>query len=305
MTRGAFALAATLAIFACAPVDAAELRAGEARLSLLLTDPAIDEISGLAASRRHADILWTHNDSGNTAEIHAVHTARGRVASVRTVGARNIDWEDIALYEDAGRHWLIIADTGDNGGIRDELQLHFLPEPDTLADGEVQAARTLRFTWPDGARDCEAMAVDVEHRAIYLVSKKRVPPELFRLPLDGDSSAGPLVAEKVGLIPHIAQPTQRDLERNPVFGRYRAQITSMDISPNGRMLAVLNYLQARVYVRVPGEPWAEALKRPPVEARFPWMAQAEGIAFAADNASLWVGTERLPAPLIQIPLRAE
>jgi hypothetical protein len=111
-------------------VDAAELRAGEARLSLLLTDPAIDEISGLAASRRHADILWTHNDSGNTAEIHAVHTARGRVASrAHQVGARNIDWEDIALYEDAGRHWLIIADTGDNGGIRDELSCTSSPNP--------------------------------------------------------------------------------------------------------------------------------------------------------------------------------
>ncbi len=284
------------------PTAAVELRAGDARLSLLLTDPAIDEISGLAASRRHADILWTHNDSGNTAEVHAIHTVRGRVASFRLANARNIDWEDIALFEEDGRHWLVIADTGDNGGIREVLDLHFVPEPDTLAEGELQVLRTLRFRWPDGARDCEAMAVDLQHRAIYLVSKKRVPPELFRLPLDGDSSAGPLVAEKVGLVQHVSQPTQRDLERNPVFGRYRAQITGMDISPNGRMLAVLNYLQARIYIRHPDEPWADALARPPIEARFPWMAQAEGIAFAADGGSLWIGTERLPAPLIQIPL---
>lgn len=302
MIARAWWLAAALLVPGCGA--AVELRAGEARLSLLLTDPAIDEISGLAASRRHPDILWTHNDSGNAAEIHAVHTVRGRVATFKVADARNIDWEDIALYEDGDRHWLVLSDTGDNGGIREVLQLHFIPEPETVEDGSVRVERTLRFSWPDGARDCEAMAIDVERRGIYLVSKKRVPPELFRLPLDGDSTDAPLVAEKVGLVQHISQPTQRDLERNPVFGRYRAQVTGMDISPNGRMLAVLNYLQARIYVRNPGEAWADALARAPIEARFPWMAQAEGITFAADNASLWVGTERLPAPLIQIPLEA-
>lgn len=283
----------------------ATLRVGEARLAGIITDAAVDEVSGLAASRRHPGILWAHNDSGNTAEIHALDRSAQRRASVAISNVRNIDWEDIAAFRDAGRDWLLIADVGDNGGIRQELQLHIVPEPESLEDGSIEAVRTIRFVWPDGARDCEAVAVDIAERAIYLVSKKRVPPELFRLPLDGDSSAAPLVAEKVGAIQHISQPSARDLSRNPVYGRYRAQITGMDISPNGRMLAVLNYLQARIYIRAPGEPWSEAVRRPPVDAPFPWVAQAEAIAFSAEGDALWVGSEILPAPLLEIPLSAD
>lgn len=297
-------LASCLLLLAAA-LPAFSPQVGEARLAGLVTDAAVDEISGLAASHRHDGILWAHNDSGNPAEIFAIDTRGERRATFVLSNARNIDWEDMALYRDGDRDWLLIADVGDNGGVRRELSLHFVPEPDRIEDGEVAAERSLRFVWPDGARDCEAVAVDIAERAIYLVSKKRVPPELFRLPLDGDSSAAPLVAERVGPIAHISQPTEADLERNPVYGRYRAQITAMDISPDGRMLAILNYLQARLYLRAPGESWREAVQRRPVDVPFPWVAQAEAIAFSADGRSLWIGSEILPAPLLEIPLGSE
>ncbi len=275
------------------------------RLAGLVTAAAVDEISGLAASRQHPGILWVHNDSGNPAELYALDESAELRATLQIEGARNIDWEDLALFEDGGRHWLLIADTGDNGGLRHEAQLHFVAEPESIADGTSVAARTLRFSWPNGARDCEAMAVDVGERAIYLISKKRVPPELYRLPLDADSSAGPVVAERVGQLQHISQPSARDLARNPVYGRYRAQITAMDISRDGRQMAVLNYLQARIYARRQGESWTEAIARKPRDLPFPWTAQAEAIGFAADGRSLWLGSEILPAPLLQILLRSD
>jgi len=302
-----WALLCVLSALVSSPSIAASPRAlapGQARLAGLITDSAIAEVSGLAASNVHPGILWTHNDSGNSADIYAIDAQANRRARVRIDNAANFDWEDMASYRDGDKRWLLIADSGDNGGVRKELQLYFVPEPLELIDGAASAARTMRFVWPDGARDCEAVGVDVQERAIYLISKKRVPPELYRLPLDGDSTAAPLVAERVSLLAHIAQPDTGDLQRNPVYGRYRAQISSMDISADGSKMAVLNYLHARIYTRLPSESWATAVMRQPVDLPFPWMTQAEAIAFSADANSLWIGSEILPAPLLQIPLSA-
>jgi hypothetical protein len=37
-----------------------------------ITAPTIDEASGLAVSRLNDNILWVHNDSGDTARIFAI-----------------------------------------------------------------------------------------------------------------------------------------------------------------------------------------------------------------------------------------
>ena len=280
------------------------LKPGQARLAGLVTDSAIAEMSGLAASNAHPSIFWTHNDSGGSADIYAIDTKANRRARVHIDNAVNFDWEDMGSFRDGDRNWLLIADTGDNGGVRKELQLYFVPEPPRLGEGSTSAARSLRFIWPDGARDCEAVGVDIKERAIYLIAKKRVPPELYRLPLDGDSTAAPLVAQRVALLSHIAQPDPGDLRRNPVYGRYRAQISSMDISADGSKMAVLNYLHARIYTRLPSETWATAVTRQPVDVPFPWITQAEAIAFSTDASSVWIGSEVLPAQLLQIPLTA-
>ena len=42
-----------------------------ARLAGLVMNRQLDEISGLAASHAHDDVLWAHNDSGNPARLSA------------------------------------------------------------------------------------------------------------------------------------------------------------------------------------------------------------------------------------------
>jgi hypothetical protein len=268
----------------------------------LLTDPELAEVSGLAASRAHPGVYWAHNDGDNSERLVALRADGSRVASVRVEGVRNIDWEDIDSFDLGGKHYLLVADTGDNGGIRKVLQLHVFEEPATLRDGAtVKPAWSIEFRWPDGARDCEASAVDVASGQVLLVSKKRVPPELFAVPLRPPAGDAPVVAQAVGVLHGIAQPSTQDLKQNPVYGRYRSQISGADLSPNGRVLAILNYHSVYLYVRKPGQAWGEALKdgAAPDELALPWLPQAEGIAFAPNGSSLLVGGEQLPSPLIR------
>ncbi len=262
----------------------------------LVTDGAIDEISGMAAARRHPGLYWVHNDSGNPAELHLIDERGQRQASVATPGAPNIDWEDMAAFRRDGKDYLLVADTGDNGGIRTSLVLHVFEEPGDLTRPAVHAW-SLPFRWPDGPRDCEAVAVDAVRGEVLLISKKRVPAELFRVSLD--PQAGEQTAELIGTLPGIEQPDDSDLSRSPIYGRYRAQITAADLSPNGRVLAVLNYRSVHFVVRGTDGDWQTALSSKLPHLTLPWMPQAEAIAFSADGRSLTIASEQLPSPIIR------
>jgi hypothetical protein len=213
-------------------------------------------------------------------------------------GATNVDWEDLDSFDLDGKHYLMVADTGDNGGIRKVLSLLVFEEPAHPRDGDAMSpAWTIRFHWPDGARDCEAAAVDPAKGEVLLISKKRVPPELFSVPLRRSSKE--VVARLLGTLPGIAQPNEADLRRNPVYGRYRSQISGADLSPNGRVLAVLNYRAVYLFVRKSGDAWSSVLQRPPATLNFPWLPQAEAIAFSLDGSQLMIGGEQRPSPLLR------
>ena len=264
----------------------------------VFTDPDLDEVSGMAASHAQPGRYWVQDDSGNGEKLMLIEGDGSRVATVKVTGATNVDWEDLDSFDQDGRHYLLVADTGDNGGIRKQLSLYVFEEPAHPKDGDtIDPAWTIRFRWPDGARDCEATAVDPGKGEVLLISKKRVPPELFSVPLR--PSAGELTARLLGTLPGIVQPSEADLRRNPVYGRYRAQISGADLSPNGRVLAVLNYRALYFFVRQPGETWASVLKQTPGTLAYPWLPQAEAIAFSVDGSQLTIGGEQRPSPLLR------
>ena len=146
-------------------------------LSGLVTDERVAEISGMAASARHPGILWVHNDGDHDASLFALDESGKVRAELHIDDAVNIDWEDMARWEFEGRSYLVVADTGDNGGLRTELTLYAVEEPQALDHADLRAplAWRQRFRWPDGPRDCEAMTIDPESGDILLISKKRVP----------------------------------------------------------------------------------------------------------------------------------
>lgn len=261
------------------------------RLAGLLLDGELDETSGLAASRAHRNTLWLVEDGGNGAKLHAVSRRGRRLASFRVEGAANTDWEDLAGFDWQGRHYLLIADTGDNGGLRRTLLLHVIEEPAALADGGVvRPAWSIAFRWPDGARDCEAVAVDAARSEVLLVSKKRQPPELFALPLR--PGPGLQMARRIGRL-SVPAPSAED-------GRLGRQVTAADLSPDGRTLAVLTYARLLLYRRTGNEPWRATAASPPSAQPLPWLHQAEAVAWAADGRGLFASGEFSPAPLVYL-----
>jgi hypothetical protein len=290
------ALAALLAgLPACAPPALPF-----SRLAGLITTPQLDEASGLAASRAHPDALWTINDGGNPARLYAI-SPRGRLlARFDVAGAKNVDWEDLAAFDLGGRHYLLVADTGDNGGRRRDIALHVFEEPAQLRGGTLRPAWTLRARWPDGPRDCEAVAVDARAGQVLLVSKKRKPPELFVLPLQA-ARGRVLEPRRVGRLAGVPEADAGLQRSEPKLAALFDQVTAADLSPDGRTLAVLTYGSVLFYRRAAGEPWGEAVGRPPAEAHdVPLIPQAEALGWTAGGAGLYATGEFNPAPLFYL-----
>ena len=270
-----------------------------ARLAGLVTSRQLGEISGLAASHAHDGVLWAINDGGNPARLYAI-SRRGRLlARYEVEGADNQDWEDLASFELDGRRYLLLADTGDNGGRRRGFSLHVFEEPAELANGRLKPAWTIRARWPDGPRDCEAVAVDAAAGQVLLISKKRVPPELFSLPL-ADPRGAVVEARRIGRLAGVPQVGEELRRKDPKLAALFSQVTAADIAPNRRILAVLTYGSVLFYRRGEGESWAAATARTPEAHDIPPIPQAEALAWSAGGGGLYATGEFVPAPLFYL-----
>ena len=255
----------------------------------------LNELSGLTRSNTHEGVYWALNDGDNPSELIAIDSQAKTKAILEIEGIRNIDWEDLASFELNNENYLAIADTGDNGGIRSELFIHIIKEPTKLlAYSKASISRTIQFKWPDGPRDSEALVADVNRQQFLLISKKRVPAELFSLPFNAKNGDSPVL---LATLEGIAQPDEKTMNDKNDYGRYRAQITGADISPDGNWLVVLNYQQINFFYLPNGKIPKKLI--PKLSITLPWLPQAEGITFSLDGNTIMIGSEQSPTPLIR------
>lgn len=276
-----------------------------ARLSLAghVEADALDEISGMARSAREAGLYWVHNDSGDKARLHAIDGQGRYRGRLKLDDADNDDWEDLASFSLDGQPFLLVADIGNNEGRRSQGTLYVVAEPDLAADDRVSAKPAWRidFRYPDGPRDAEAVLVDATEQAVYLLSKRDLPPVLYRLPLrppDGQ----PVTAERLGPLPALPQPPRSDVEIAALSNDWYWQPTAMDAGPDDRFVVVLTYGAVYYFRREPGMSVVTALHSPPLRFRLRNIRNAEAIAANADGQQLFVTVEAPRAPLFRIDL---
>jgi hypothetical protein len=148
-------------------------------------DRALRETSGLAVSVRYPDVVWSHNDSGDDARVYALDRSGAVVARLDLEGIEARDWEAMdrgPCALDPGTECLYLADTGDNVRRRDVLVIHLVPEPDPYADLEtVSPEGSLRYLYPDGPRDAEAVAVAADGTVVIVTKGRAGEIRLFSI----------------------------------------------------------------------------------------------------------------------------
>ena len=205
----------------------------EAHRTGVFLDARVTESSGVAVSRRSPGVLWTHNDSGDPSYLFATDTTGAVRGTFSVTGARNIDWEDIALGPCEGSSCLYLADTGDNRERRGSVSVYRVPEPDLPADRPKRVrptarAHALTFRYPDGPHDVEAMWVSPAGD-VHLVTKGRSGPvRHYRISAAAWTSGRPVVPE---LVERLPLPVRSKLDL----------VTAAALSPDGRIVAVRTY----------------------------------------------------------------
>jgi len=254
-----------------------------------LANPKITEASGLASSRLYPEVLWVINDGGNDPLLYAVGIDGADLGTFRVEDADNYDWEALASFELQDTAYLLIADVGDNRAQRETSTLYVVEEPAITKiglsiDTVVRIQWRIRFTYEDGPRDCEAVAVDAVRRRVLLMSKRGLEPMLYELPLLPTEDDSIAIAHRLAVIPHFKIPT------------------AMDLSPDGLSAVVLTYKSAYLFFREQNEDWSNAFKKQPQRLRFLKLQQQEAVGFGFYGESVYITSEKVPAPLVRIDL---
>lgn len=166
-----------------------------------LQDPDIDELSGLAASRRFPGVLYGINDSGGAAVVFAIDPSGATVARLTLPRLDARDWEAIAPgWDSDGRPVLWIGDIGDNQSNQDRVRLVRISEPAELADQDVEW-QDYWIRYSDGPHNAEALLVDPRDGTISVATKGQGGEGgLYRaaMPL---RTTGDNTLERVGSVP--------------------------------------------------------------------------------------------------------
>ncbi len=145
----------------------------------LIEFAAINEASGIAASKKNINVLWTHNDSGDSARIFAMNN-NGEHLGVYTIeNAVNRDWEDISVGPgpDENENYIYIGEIGDNLAQYDLKYIYRIPEPvvdenQSPVNISLGSADVIKYRYPDDLRDAETIMLDPLTKDIYIVSKR-------------------------------------------------------------------------------------------------------------------------------------
>jgi len=278
------------AIHARTTVQPDDIQYGPGRRIATLANRTVNESSGLACSRRVDGLFWTHNDSGGDASLYLLDTRGRDLGSCALRGVLAYDWEDMASFRVGQKRYLLVADTGNNGLAAAVHMLYLVEEPPVDAERgvavkEVPVAQVIHFSYEDDYRNCEAVALDPTSRTFLLATKER-PSGCYvyalRWPENNPKKA--FTAQRIATL--------------KVPGA-----TGLDVSPDGLRAVVLTYGNAYEYRREAKETWAEGFSRPPRAIVLPKRVQGESICYGPDGKTLYLTSEQLPTPLLEVPAK--
>ncbi|MFG3406944.1 WD40 repeat domain-containing protein [Streptomyces sp. NPDC048142] len=271
--RAAAALAASLAALVPLFAGAGPAVADDGRpdRDFTIEDPRITESSGLAASRAHPGVYWTHNDSDDGPYVFAVDSRTGK--TLATITMRGVgeprDVEGISIGPDGD---LYVGDIGDNlDGAWSHVWIYRFPEPKTLRDATVTAVQ-YDVKYADGPRNAEALMVHPKTGRAYIASKNGDGGGLYEGPAKL-TTGSTNVFRRVDEVPWV---------------------TDGAFSPDGTRLVLRSYFSAREYAFENGRLGEDR----PVGA--PFQRQAESVTYTADGSALMFGSEGSRSEVVRV-----
>ncbi len=236
----------------------------------------LEEASGLVASEVNRGYFWTHNDSGNPAEVFLINDKAEIVMTCILPRVANRDWEEVALGPgpEDGKSYLYVGDIGDNLAQYPQKIIYRFAEP--LLSGKelvITEFDTLVFELSDGVRDTEAMMIDPRSKDLFIFSKREDSIRLYQIPypiVTGDTLMANL-------------KTKLPLDK----------IVAADISSDGNEVLIKDYDHIYYWKRAENQSISELLKTKPTELPYDREPQGESIAWQRDGEGFYTLSETM------------
>ncbi|WP_447635007.1 hypothetical protein [Flavobacterium microcysteis] len=192
---------------------------------------SLKEASAVAVSKV-SDLIWVAEDSGNKNKVYGLD-ADGKIAHAVTLeNAKNVDWEDLTTDEEGN---LYVGDFGNNDNIRKDLCIYKINAGDLKNETAVSPSK-IEFYYPE---------------------QKQFPPKKSELFYDAESffiyKGNFYIFTKNrskgfdGTVMLYKVPNQIGNHKAQLLGKFKAcdnyhkcAITSADISPDGKKIALLS-----------------------------------------------------------------
>lgn len=239
----------------------------------------LKEASGVEVSSA-SDLIWVLEDSGNKNNIYGLNSDGSIKQTIKIENAKNVDWEDLTS-DKVGN--LYIGDFGNNDNARKDLCIYKV-NSDNLKQDVATASQKISFYYPEQTEfppkksgllyDAESF---FEHNGnFYIFTKNR-----------SKGFDGSVFLYKI--------PNQEGNHKAQLLGTFQAcniykkcAITSADISPDGKTIAILS--ASRVYL-LTNFSSDDFLGGKTEEIQLPEVTQKEGICFK-DNETLLIVDEK-------------
>lgn len=239
----------------------------------------LKEASGVEVSSA-SELIWILEDSGNKNNVYGLNSDGKIKQTVKIENATNVDWEDLTS-DNAGN--LYIGDFGNNDNARKDLCIYKI-NSDNLKQDVATSSEKISFYYPEQTEfppkksgllyDAESF---FEHNGnFYIFTKNR-----------SKGFDGSVFLYKI--------PNKEGNHKAQLLGTFQAcniykkcAITSADISPDGKTVAILS--ASRVYL-LTNFSSDDFLSGKTEEFELPEVTQKEGICFK-DNETLLIVDEK-------------
>ncbi len=245
------------------------------KLTGVVKDKAIPELSGIAASKKNKGGYWVHNDSGNPNDIFLIDSLGNTLLTVRISNGLNRDWEDICVGggPDSSKTYVYVGEIGDNNLKHADKSILRIEEP-KLQEGTSRIlvdADVINFAYPDGKiYNAETLMLDPKTKDLYIATKGD-SSHVFILPF-------PQSTDRINIPKYITTL--------PIF-----LTTAGDISPKGDEILIKNYTQIFYWKRFLNEDIQAMLKRKPLLIPYQFEVQGEAIGWNYDATGFLTSTE--------------
>jgi len=248
-----------------------------------ITPGVIDEASGIADSYANLGFLWVELDSGNPPVLHLLNHDGKHGHTVFLKGIQNRDWEDLALSTgpQPSKKYLYLAETGDNNQTYDQYAIYRFIEPRVEKNDTVSNIDKIRFKYPDGSHDAEAILVDGVSKDIFIITKRDKFSKVYKLSYPSYQSESMHIASYVMDLPYKG-------------------VTSAAISPAQDEILIKTYSKVYYYKRKSRESIEQTLKSHFHILPYQVEAQGEGICFSNQHDGFFTLGERSFLPAAQL-----